>query len=82
MIEVFTTTIPTPKKARIVIKKLKTEFPDSKIHVDIEEEIKNYPCTHSILRFEGKYTSSNSIRQVVLKEGYQCDVLEDKVCHS
>ncbi|WP_067151660.1 hypothetical protein [Pseudotamlana agarivorans] len=81
MIEVFTTNIPNTNRAKGVIHKLKTKFPNSEIHFDIEGEVSNYPCTHSIIRFEDTQVPSVAIRSLVIQEGYRCDVLIDKVCY-
>ena len=82
MVEVFTTNIPNNEQGLHMIKKLKIIFPHSKIHFDIELEISNYPCTHSILRFEDRYISTEIIQRLVEGEGFKCDVLLDKVCNS
>ncbi|WP_308992494.1 hypothetical protein QLS71_000125 [Mariniflexile litorale] len=80
MIEVFTTNIPNQNKGISVLKKLKKNFPKLNISFDIERTIINYPCDHSILRAEGNTILVENFIKEVNTLGFECDILEDKVC--
>lgn len=80
MVEVFTTNIFTHKDATEVLQILSIHFPELKINFDLEDAIDSSPCCHSILRVEGLTLYPEQILNLVINQGYQCGVLEDKVC--
>ncbi len=69
MVEIFKTNVRSNRKAKFIIQKLAEEFPAHKINFDLND------CD-KILRVQGKNISSEKIIQLLIKENYQCKVLE------
>lgn len=80
MVEVFTTNIQLQIQADQVLSILKQSFPELKVSFDINDSELPFPCGHSILRVEGEPVNPEEILSMMNKTGYQCDILEDKVC--
>lgn len=69
MVEVFKTNVQRPKQARILESELASRFPSVKINFDLED------CD-KILRVEGKKFASDKIIELLLSNGYFCQILE------
>ncbi len=80
MIEVFTTSIRTQDEAKRVLHTIGNQFPGLKINFDLEDSGRPYPCGHSILRVEGAAIQPAPIISAINKSGFNCDILEDKIC--
>ncbi|PKD21663.1 hypothetical protein APR41_01370 [Salegentibacter salinarum] len=80
MIEVFTTDIPTQTVGDQIMKNIKAIFPELETDFDLEVPIINYPCDHSIIRVEGSIIDSEKLISLVNNHGFQCHILEDKIC--
>lgn len=81
MVEVFITNIESVIDNRSVMRKLKEIFPELKIDFDIaHERINSFPCQHNILRAEGQDINAIYIIEFVKKLGFDCQILEDKIC--
>jgi hypothetical protein len=79
MVEVFITDIQTKEQAESISGILQT--PSLKINYDLNETDRPYPCGHTILRVECHELNSEAIMATVRTLGFNCDVLEDKICH-
>lgn len=80
MVEVFTTNIFKQEDALEVIQNLRMHFPEMKINIDLEDVINSSSSCHSILRIEGQILYPERVIETVTNLGFQCNVLEDKVC--
>lgn len=80
MVEVFTVDVQDQIKAETVVEILQGNFPALRIDIDVNESESSFPCGHSILRVEGVSILPESIISIVNDAGYQCSVLEDKIC--
>lgn len=80
MVEVFTTNIPDKNQAVDIIATLENNFSGLKISFDIEHKVINYPCDHSILRVKGDFIEIDNFISTVNTLGFECDILEDKLC--
>lgn len=80
MVEVFITDIQNPKQAERVIVAIQEENSLFKIDFDLNETELSFPCGHTILRIEGHSINSDKIIAIVKNQGYNCEVLEDKIC--
>lgn len=80
MVIIFTTNIPNRYEARDIISVIRHHDPDLQLSFDIENAVSNYPCDHSILRVEREKVSPQQIMAMVSLAGFECDILEDKVC--
>lgn len=69
MVEVFKTNVQRKGEAKMLLLKLVQLFPRHKINFDLND------CD-KILRVQGKNISSEKIIQLLIKENYQCKVLE------
>jgi hypothetical protein len=69
MIEIFKTNIDKPWKADQMVAILQVHFSDCSVSIDLED------CDR-ILRVEGQLLSSETIKEIVVNEGFQCSVLE------
>ena len=69
MVEIFKTNVRSIRKAKLIIQKLAEEFPSHKINFDLDD------CD-KILRLQGSYISPEKITQLLIRENYQCQVLE------
>lgn len=79
-IEVFKTDVGNNIQVQHLQKKLEKRFPKLEISFDLSETDLPYPCGHTILRVEGQEMFSDKIISTIIKSGFKCDVLEDKVC--
>jgi hypothetical protein len=69
MVEVFKTNVQRKGEAKMLLFKLVQLFPEHKINFDLDD------CD-KILRVQGENISSEKIIQLLIKENYQCIVLE------
>jgi len=69
MVEIFKTNVQRKGEAKMLLCKLVQLFPEHKINFDLHD------CD-KILRVQGKNISSEKIIQLLIKENYQCTVLE------
>lgn len=80
MIEVFITSIQTEIQIRKTSDMLKKDFPELRINFDLDESNLPFPCGHTILRTEGNTIITKKIISKVNELGFNCEILEDKVC--
>ena len=80
-IEVFITDIKSNIQVEQSLKKLEKGFPKLKINFDLSESELPYPCGHTVIRVEGNEISSDKIKSMISHLGFNCDVLEAKVCN-
>ena len=80
MVEVFITDIQNPKHAERVITTIQQENALFKIDFDLNETELSFPCGHTIIRVEGHSINSDKIIAIVKNQGFNCEILEDKVC--
>jgi hypothetical protein len=80
MIEVFITDIQNNIQADTILNNIHKNNSDLKINFDLNETDLSFPCGHTILRVEGNKINSDSILASVRKQGFNCEILEDKIC--
>lgn len=80
MVEVFITYIQNNIQADIILSNIQKDNPDLKINFDLNETEFAFPCGHTILRVEGNKVNSDRIMANVRKQGFNCEILEDKIC--
>lgn len=80
MVTIFTTNIPNQYEASDIMSVIRHHNPGGQLSFDIENAVSNYPCDHSILRVEGEKVNPQNIMTMVNQAGFECDILEDKVC--
>ncbi len=80
MIEVFITDIQNNIQADIILNNILKDNTDLKITFDLNETDLSFPCGHTILRVEGNKINSDRIMDSVRKQGFNCEILEDKIC--
>lgn len=80
-IEVFVIDIKNLIQVEQLLTKLEQSFPKLKIDYDLSTSEAPYPCGHTVLRVEGNEISSDKIRSTISHLGFNCQVLEDKVCN-
>lgn len=80
MIEVFTTNVQSKLQAKPILKLLQNNFPELLINFDIDDSEIQIPFCHNILRVEGATINAEKIMAIVNQSGFQCDILEDKIC--
>ncbi|MFV8348034.1 hypothetical protein [Flavobacterium sp. ZB4P13] len=80
MVEVFITDIQNQIQADNILKNIQKNNTDLKINFDLQETDLPFPCGHTILRIEGDDINSESILTTVKKLGFNCEILEDKIC--
>lgn len=80
MIEVFITDIQNTIQAERVIATIQEENSLFKIDFDLNETELSFPCGHTIIRIEGHFINSDKIIAIVKNQGFNCKVLEDKIC--
>lgn len=80
MIEVFITDIQTKVQANKILNTIQIENTDLKVNFDLNETELPFPCGHTILRIEGIKINSDEVLATVRSEGFNCEILEDKVC--
>lgn len=80
MLEVFITDIQNEMQADGISSIIKNENADFKINSDLNETDFPFPCGHTILRIEGNKINSEKILATVIGLGFNCNILEDKIC--
>jgi hypothetical protein len=69
MVEIFKTNVGKASESKTLLQKLLKHFPEHKINFDLND------CD-KILRVQGTTISSEKIIQLLIRENYQCIVLE------
>ena len=80
MVEVFITDIQNNIQADIILNNIQKDNTDLKINFDLNETDLSFPCGHTILRVEGSKINSDKIMASIRKQGFSCEILEDKIC--
>lgn len=80
MVEVFITDIQNKIQAEQILNIIQNENADLKINYDLNETDMPFPCGHTILRVEGIPIYSDKILTSVKNQGFNCEILEDKIC--
>lgn len=80
MVEVFATNVRSRIEAEPLLKLLGTGFPNLEINFDIQDSDSHIPFCHNILRVEGETIKAEKIIALVNQAGFQCAILEDKIC--
>lgn len=80
MVEVFITDIQDAIQAERILSTIKIENTNLKINFDLNETSLPFPCGHNILRIEGSKINSDKIMETVRNQGFNCEILEDKIC--
>ena len=80
MVEVFITDIQNNIQADIILNNIQNDNIDLKINFDLNETDLSFPCGHTILRVEGNKINSDKILETVRNQGFNCEILEDKIC--
>ena len=80
MVEVFITSIQEIIRAKALVNGFENDFPHLRFNVDLDRSENDFPCSHAILRVEGRLINSETIIATVKKLGYKCEVLADKIC--
>ena len=80
MVEVFITDIKNNIQADIILNNIQKDNTDLKINFDLNETDLSFPCGHTILRVEGNKINSDKILETVRNQGFNCEILEDKIC--
>lgn len=70
MVQVFKTNVQEVDGANAIVQNLKEQFPNSKINFDLED------CD-KILRIEGSHIDNKIIIDVLIIEGFRCEILND-----
>ncbi|UPT70927.1 MAG: hypothetical protein M0D53_00455 [Flavobacterium sp. JAD_PAG50586_2] len=80
MVEVFITDIQNNIQEDIILNNIQKDYTDLKINFDLNETDLSFPCGHTILRIEGNKINSDKIMETVRNQGFNCEILEDKIC--
>ncbi len=80
MVEVFITNIQSSTQAEKVQTMIQSLNAALKIHMDLHETDAYFPCGNTILRIEGNEINSYKIMEIVRRQGFNCEILEDKIC--
>lgn len=80
MVKVFITDLQTEIQVHEISSTIKNKATDLKISFDLNETGLPFPCGHTILRIEGSQIFPDKIIATVRRLGFNCDILEDKVC--
>lgn len=80
MVEVFITDIQNNIQAELMLNNIEKDNPDLKINLDLNAPGFAFPCGHTILRVEGNKIISERIMAAIRKQGFNCELLEDKIC--
>lgn len=80
MVEVFISDIQNVIQAERILNTIQKENDGLKINFDLNETELDFPCGHTILRIEGTKINSEEIMKTVRNQGFNCEILEDKVC--
>ncbi len=67
-IEVFKTTISNIQQTHLVLDKLKKEFPEARINIDMQD-------IDHVLRVEGSEIRPDRVVDIVLQAGFSCSAL-------
>lgn len=68
-VEIFKTNVNDQEQAKKVVGLLYRKFPDCRINFDL------YDCD-KVLRIEGEYLVTETVREIVTKQGIVCEILE------
>ncbi|HLO42691.1 MAG TPA: hypothetical protein VK175_00085 [Leadbetterella sp.] len=80
MVEVFITDIQNNIQSDIILDNIQKDKTDLKITFDLNKTDLSFPCGHTILRIEGNKINADKIMVSVRKQGFNCEILEDKTC--
>jgi hypothetical protein len=80
MTEIYITDIQDEIQAEIISTTIQNENPALKLHFDLHATALSFPCGHTILKIEADKINSENIMAIVRNSGFQCEILEDKVC--
>ncbi len=80
MVEVFITDIQNEDQAERTSSSIQKGNVELKINFDLNETDLLFPCGHTILRVEGNKINSDKILETVKKQGFNCEILKDKIC--
>ncbi len=80
MIEVFITDIQNKTKADEILSIIQNKNTDLIINFDLNETDLPFPRGHTILRIKGDKINSDKILAIVKSQGFNCEILEDKIC--
>lgn len=80
MVAVFITDIQNEIQSESVLNTIQNENIELKINFDLNETDLSFPCGHTILRIEGNKINSDTIMETVKNQGFNCEILEDKIC--
>ena len=80
MTGIFITDIQDQIQADKIVSFIQDNYPDFKINFDFNETGLTFPCGHTILRVEGDKINAGEIIVTVSKLGFNCEILEDKIC--
>ncbi len=80
MTEIFITNVQNEVQTKNILDFFKIVNPELKITLDLNETENSYPCGHTIIRVEGDKINAKSIVNMAKRLGYNCDILEDKIC--
>lgn len=80
MIEVFTTNVQSKRQAEPILKLLGNRFSGLEVNFDLADSDSQIPFCHNILRVEGAIINAGKIIEIVNQSGFQCNILEDKIC--
>jgi hypothetical protein len=80
MVEVFISDIQNTVQAKLISTAILNGYNELKITVDLNERHLAFPCGHSIVRVEGDNINADKILAIVRNEGFNCEILEDKIC--
>lgn len=69
MVEVFKTNIKKANQSKILVKKPQAHYPQSSVNFDLED------CDN-VLRVEGDDICPHKIIELVITDGYECEVLQ------
>ena len=69
MVEVFKTNVETKKQARKILDLLRSAFTDIQVNFDLDD------CDR-ILRVEGSIIDADKVEQLLMANGYVCEILE------
>lgn len=78
MVEVFITDIQNNIQADRISAIL--QQPDLKINFDLNETDFPFPCGHTVFRVEGNNMNPDKIIATIRSHGFNCEILEDKIC--
>lgn len=79
MIEIFTTSIENKAQVRDIHKIFEIDYPKLKIDFDLEDIQTTHPFGQSIMRVEGTIISPENIIVIINNQGFECEILEDKI---